>query len=338
MIRITFKDVGQGDSVILEWEKDKVDKIAIIDCKKAFKSNPVLNYIIEKNIQEIAFIILTHPHLDHCSGLLELIKYCINQGIKIRYFLHTSNDMPNFWRAAIEGQEANNEILKLFYIIREARQKIGMKSHQIQAEMIYNDLALNDEYFIKIIAPTSQHLDYYAKNYTEPPFEEEAGNKPSANWLATVLKIYSNKHEGFILLTSDSNKETLFYKKGKLNDFQGNLILAQCPHHGAEGNFKNSFWKLINRNDKTPIVISVGNNNYGHPAERVINEFNKNNYKIFSTNQVGALAQTKLSSDSKVASIHLSTFGEHAQSPRIDKLNGDKVFEIDSTGAIVTKI
>jgi len=335
MIRITFKDVGQGDSVIVEWEKEKENKIAIIDCKKAYKTNPVLDYIKEKNIHEIAFILLSHPHLDHCSGLTELIEYCISHDIKIQYFLHTSNDMPNFWKAAIEGEEANTEILRLFHIIREAQEKIGMKSHQIQAEMIFNDFSLDDEYFIKIIAPTSKHLDNYAKNFTEPPFEEEAGNRPSANWLATVIKIYSNKHDGYILLSSDSNKEAMFYNERNPDVFDGKLILAQCPHHGAEGNYKNAFWKLIRRNDKTPIVISVGDNIYGHPAERVITDFNKNNYKIFSTNEIGALASLKLSLEGKEASIHLSTFGEVVATSKIDNLNGDKIFEIDSTGSVL---
>jgi len=252
--------------------------------------------------------------------------------------LHTSNDMPNFWKAAIEGEEANTEILRLFYMIREAQEKISMRSHQVQAEMIHSDIPLDDddEYFIKIIAPKTKHLDNYAKNLIEAPFEEEAGNKPRTNWLSTVIKIYSNKHDGFILLTSDSNKDTLFYKKNATNDLDGKLLLAQCPHHGAAGNFKNAFWKLINRAEKTPIVFSVGNNIYGHPAERVVSEFNKNNYEIFSTNEVGALSELKHSMVGKEASIHLSTFGEIAATSRIDKLNGDKVFEIDSTGEVVT--
>ncbi len=334
MIRITFKNVGQGDSVIIEWKKKKENKIAIIDCKKAYRTNPVLDYIKEKNVHEIAFILLSHPHLDHCSGLADLIEYCISKNIKINYFLHTSNNMPNFWKAAIEGDEAKFKIIRLFKVIKEA-EKIGMNRHPIQADLIFNDITLNDEYSIKLIAPTSKHLDNYAKNFIEPPFEEEAGNKPCANWLATVIKIYSNKHDGYILLTSDSNKEAMFYKETDPDVFNGKLILAQCPHHGAEGNFKNAFWKLIKREDKTPIVISVGDNIYGHPAEKVVTDFNKNNYKIFSTNEIGALLRKQLSDKGKEASIHLSTFGEVVATSRVDNLNGDKVFEIDSAGSVI---
>jgi competence protein ComEC len=164
MITITFKDVGQGDSIIIEWENEGKNKIAIIDCKKAYGKNPVLEYIKTKGTKEIAFLLLSHPHLDHFSGFTELIEHCIRDNIIIKYFLHTSNDMPSYWKSAVDGYEANTEILRLFNIIREADIKIGMKRHSIQAEQIFSDITLNNEYSIKIIAPTSQHLDNFARN------------------------------------------------------------------------------------------------------------------------------------------------------------------------------
>jgi len=334
MIRFTFKDVGQGDSVIIEWEKGKEKKIAIIDCNRAYGTNPVLDYIKKENIQEIAFVLLSHPHLDHFSGFAELIEYSILNNIKINYFLHTANNTPTYWQAAMEGDAATSEALRLLGLIRKAKDIFGMNFHPIQAQTMHPDINLDDDYLIKIIAPTSIQLDKYAKKI-EPPFEEEAGNKPSGNWLATVLKIYSNKHNGFILLTSDSNKETLFYDEKKPDIFSGNLILAQCPHHGAEGNYKNAFWKLIKREPKTPIVISVGNNIYGHPAQKVIDNLNKNNYKIFATNEIGALSSLKPSLKGKDTSIHLSTFGEIVAASKVDNLNGDKIFEIDSKGNVL---
>lgn len=70
-MRITFKDVGQGDSIILEWDKDGKKKIGIIDCNKYFGANPVLSYIKnpENKVEEIEFLILSHPHHDHFLDL-----------------------------------------------------------------------------------------------------------------------------------------------------------------------------------------------------------------------------------------------------------------------------
>ena len=59
MTKITFKNVGQGDSIIIEWSNDKNEKkIGIIDCKKNDSNNPILKHIQDFNIEEIDFIYL----------------------------------------------------------------------------------------------------------------------------------------------------------------------------------------------------------------------------------------------------------------------------------------
>ena len=41
-MKITFKDVGQGDSILLEWIDDEgVNKLGIIDCSKKGKEIPM---------------------------------------------------------------------------------------------------------------------------------------------------------------------------------------------------------------------------------------------------------------------------------------------------------
>ena len=85
---VNFKNVGQGDSIIIEWD----DKIGIIDCNIYKDSNPVLEYISQKDIEEIEFIILSHFHFDHFSGFPKLFDYCRDNKIKIKYFFHTIAD------------------------------------------------------------------------------------------------------------------------------------------------------------------------------------------------------------------------------------------------------
>ena len=66
MLKITFLEVGQGDSIIVEWKKNKKLKIAIIDCNsKPGNENPTIDFIKNTNYKEIEFVILSHPHTDH---------------------------------------------------------------------------------------------------------------------------------------------------------------------------------------------------------------------------------------------------------------------------------
>ena len=78
---ITFKNVGHGDSIIIEWDviekdKKKVTKLFIIDCKKVERKNPVISYLKKCVNPQIEYLIISHPHNDHYSGMLELMQYC----------------------------------------------------------------------------------------------------------------------------------------------------------------------------------------------------------------------------------------------------------------------
>ena len=151
MIHLTFKNVGQGDSIILEWEDDKIAKICIIDCNLFHGQNPVLDYIIKSKYKTIDYLILSHPHLDHFSGFLPLIEYCKANSIKILYFLHTCSQVPSFLESATKSAETERELQRLFL----------------------------DE------------LNKYVWNAYYPFNEEESLDNPKANWLSTIIKIES---------------------------------------------------------------------------------------------------------------------------------------------------
>ncbi|AEA43762.1 ComEC/Rec2 family competence protein [Fluviicola taffensis] len=328
MIEITFKDVGQGDSIILKWIKDDEEKLGIIDCKISNKENSILNYVKENKIKRIEFLILSHPHLDHFSGFISLLEYCIGNNVQIGYFLHTANNMPVFWKTAVEGVIATSQIAILLKLIKTSKDKLGMKSHPVQGETIYGKFDLNDDFCIEFLNPTSEELDLYARNQISEPIEEEQGNRPSANWLSTVIKIYNKKCDWYALLTSDANKDVLFYN-GVENrkEYKGELVLAQCPHHGAKGNFKKSFWQKLNPNKREiPIVISVGRNSYDHPSKEVISTLQGLKYKVFLTNN-----KAVYSKEMKSLSTALDTFSSIVED---EVINGDKIFRIDNLGNV----
>ena len=75
MLTITFKNVGHGDTIILEWENDEgQNEIGIIDCHlRNGKSNLAVEHIKNQGYRSINFMILTHPHTAHFSGFPSLL-------------------------------------------------------------------------------------------------------------------------------------------------------------------------------------------------------------------------------------------------------------------------
>ncbi len=104
------------------------------------------------------------------------------------------------------------------------------------------------------------------------------------NWLSTTIKIELNS--GFVLLTSDANKETLHrIDKHELKS-EEKILLGQIPHHGSFYNHSPAFWRKRTRAAETPIVVSFGRNSYRHPNKTVVNDFVKDGYKVYSTNPI----------------------------------------------------
>lgn len=320
MIKVIFKDVGQGDSIIFEWKDNKQNKIAVIDCNIHQKSNPVLDYIIEKRYKTIEYLILSHPHYDHFSGFYDLLEYCNDNNIWIKYFLHTSSQVPTFLKMACNSVTSATELQKLFLFIHNNSEVMNMQYGSIQADVPNNTIRLNNDYSFTILSPSQKELKSYIKNAAYPYFEENPHDNPKANLLSTVIKV--NLPTGYILLTSDADKSSLIRIDKKQSDLiKSTLLLGQSPHHGAQANHNNTFWKKRARNSQTPIVFSVGHNHYGHPAGRTVNFFIENDYKIYSTNKVGGLQEK----ENKEVLIALDMFSSKTVNKQ-DDLQGDKTF------------
>ncbi len=62
----TFIDVGQGDSTLVELPDGKV---MLIDAGEASASQSVLNALDEADVDDIDYLVATHPHADHIGGM-----------------------------------------------------------------------------------------------------------------------------------------------------------------------------------------------------------------------------------------------------------------------------
>lgn len=286
MAIITFKNVGQGDSIIFEWEDDnQKKKIGIVDSNIYDQSNPTLNHFIASELDEIEFIILSHPHYDHFSGMNQILNYCKENNKIIKLFYHTSIVTPEHFKAANKTTKITNELIELFRNISKLRKEnIIERLNQVNDSTIIN---LTSKLNLRFLAPISIEIENYISKVKIFQDEEVASN-PNANWLSTVLELYTS--ESYIIFTSDCTKETLKrigIEKTKLKDENKVFLMGQVPHHGSEKNHYKEFWVRRNRTNIVPAVASVGINGYGHPSKDVINSFEKElklyNFKATNT-------------------------------------------------------
>lgn len=292
-LEVTFLNVEQGDSIILSWTYQGVIKFGMIDaCLKRDGANPALEYIVRNSVKEFEFIIMSHPHLDHFSGLHDVLEYCKNEGVLIKRFLHTSEHVPEYLRMLSNALPLNESkaLYKLFAKLDELQTQSTIERVSYVLAEPFQTLELIEGILnLYFHSPSSQEKQLYLKQ--TPVFNNDVKSGSFANWISTLITLEFNSK--YIVLTSDCPSQAL-KRVGIENKkhFQSkDMILGQIPHHGSKGNHYPAFWNSKKHVTNCPVVVSVGQNSYEHPSKEVIDFFTKpkNSYLLYSTNLVGAL-------------------------------------------------
>jgi beta-lactamase superfamily II metal-dependent hydrolase len=288
-MKLTFKDVGQGDSIVIEWEYKGQRKVGIIDCKMKGKSNPVLNHIKYGKYAEIEFIILSHPHSDHYSGLEELLDFCEREGIIIQKFGHTIKDIGiEYFRWFETGNSEQRQLARIIKLANSLKDKGILKKFVMPTE----DWSIELSESIKLHSLSPSH-DEIMRFQEVVEFESQKNKKAAskaANFLSTVFHLKAS--DSHVLLTSDAEKETFqrIYSESRMIDKP--LRLGQAPHHGSFNNYLDQFWDNIPLMKEKVAVFSAGLNiQYQHPHLEVIRKFEKNGFIINATNIVYGMKQ-----------------------------------------------
>jgi beta-lactamase superfamily II metal-dependent hydrolase len=325
-MKITFKDVGQGDSILIEWKKGDINKIGIIDCCNKGKKNPVLLHIENYKYDVIDFIILSHPHRDHYSGLLQLLEYIEREKITVNRFSQTITHAGIAYWKYFEVSSSDSRLLKKIIKKTKNLKELGLiKKNDLLVDGKIIRIEENIE--LECLAPCMDDIELYLKTVKLDADKNIKEASQAANLLATVIKLKID--DNFILFTSDAECSALSGIISNYSEkFKGaKFHVCQLPHHGSEKNINENFWQIVETIDKKHAMISAGQNKkYNHPSYSVIEKFYQNGFQIHCTNIVNGMSEfTENLQAIKKASLALDGCSELAE--EYMKSN-DRIFEL----------
>lgn len=333
MIKVLFKNVGQGDSILIEWKIDDDLHYGIIDCNIYNGQNPLLDELKIRGARFIDFIILSHLHFDHYSGLADLLNHCISNSIKIKHFLHTfTTDFTRILDLQFFSQR-QQEITYILLQNIETALKNGLFDNFDNVSNNYNPISLNNSVVLSFLAPLGE--DYLKLSRQRSAYENNRSTTvPDINTMSTIISISDGDVN--ILLTSDATKKAFKRLLNKPNKTITKLV--QVPHHGSVNNLFEPFWVNIKKEIDCPAVYSVGDVKKDKlPNKNVVAFFEENGYSNMSTNYVYGLEEyySGYNEDIKKVGLALSPFSKIRNTssplPIQDRFNGDKEFNIRIT-------
>ncbi len=252
--------MGQGDSIFVQ---TPFGQNIIIDGGPDQKALQEIDKILPWWDQKIDLMILTHPHDDHVSGLINILNHYKVKKIIYTGALHTS---PNF----------------LSWLEEIKKEKIDLIS-----PLAPNSIYLGDHCVLQIFYPLESFWNKKVDNLNNTSLVIKLIYKDTSFLFAGDIEKEVEEEliqEYCLPSLADSDNFYCQFKNSKFN-LRANVFKAN--HHGSDTSNTTKFLKAIN---PEIAVISVGQDNkFGHPSQRVLNRFFDMAIRVFRTDIDGVI-------------------------------------------------
>ena len=255
VMRVTFVDVGFGDSIIVELPDGKNMLIDAGDAGYTHKSK-VFKELNKRDIDTIDYLICSSVNKEHCGGLAEIVKH---KNIGTVYMPYCKNKYITDEFCAFVNQIEKSRVEKIY-----SSYKKGVDT---------------GEYFFTFLSPSAADLEYgeYQELNTNPS-EATRANSSAMLWLEyadTAFLFTSDVQTSVLDFIVSMNELSMGYLPVDIEKCK----IVQLAGHGDKLSACATFYDLLN---PEVAIISVGKNGNGSPSNEaisdVVNSVGKNLY------------------------------------------------------------
>lgn len=261
--RVTFLDVGQGDSAVIELPDGKTVLIDGGTRRERFDMGKrvVAPFLWNRGIHHIDLVIGTHQQLDHVGGLIWILRHM---------------SVGQFWG---EG------ILRSEQFARDLQSALRLRGIDERVATLGQDLLHSGPCQLTILNPPKR----------SPGLDEvQLQSGTSLNNHSIVSRLQCGAHS--ILFAADIEADGL----SRLTvDGRRPVTLLKVPHHGARSSLDRGWLRQLR---PQYAIISVGAGNpYGHPEPSVLQAYKDQETTVYRTDLDGAVWITGRLSTSEFA-------------------------------------
>lgn len=249
-LRISFLDVGQGDSILIEFPHGKkmlVDAGGLSASSFDIGERVLLPTLLGRGVTHLDYMVLTHPHPDHFGGMKSLLKVYRPQefwwnGEKLSY--------PDF-----------QDLLK---------------------ELEKNRIPLHS----KNASSLAENINGVEINFLNPFSDSFFSDKADAATLNNHSLVFTLKDRGFTALFSGDIQKEAELKIVESKGLEA-VTLLKVPHHGSNTSSTKLF--LDNIRPRHAVIQLGRNNRFGFPKPEVLEAYQQIETAVYRTDQSGEI-------------------------------------------------
>lgn len=223
-----------------------------------------------------------------------IVNYLKEQGIKkidILVGTHPDSDHTGGLDAAVDAFDIGTiympKISSNTKTFESLLNSIAKKNLKVSTAKAGIDLTLDDQLVVKMIAPVKTYDD--------------------SNNMSTVIKLTFGNNS--FLFTGDAEIKSENDLLANGTDLRSDVLLV--AHHGSNSSSSMPFLDAVN---PSYAVIQVGENNYGHPTNKILNRLIDKKIKIFRNDKQGTIV---FSSDGNKISVSQNEWDPTTSKPAV---------------------
>jgi competence protein ComEC len=252
--RVTFLDVGQGDSAVIELPDGQV---IVIDGGATYERfdmgrGVVAPYLWNRGIRTVDHLIGTHPQLDHLGGLTWLIRHV---------------PVTRYWGS---GERRDEFFYQRFLDAVHEKGLVEQIPHEGQ------EIVSGGPCRLLVLNPaTVQSIG--ANGATTRKSGSVLNNR------SVVTRLDCGIHS--FLFAADVERDAL--SRMRQQPLQRSVEVVKVPHHGAASSLDEEW---LASSQPAYAVVSAGRHNpYGHPNPSVLQAYSRQGSKIMRTDEDGGV-------------------------------------------------
>lgn len=263
------------------------------DVKDVYKYR-IRPFLLSNGISEIDYLFVTHPDIDHISGVKELLSDELKE-VNVKHQFVSVEDGIEIIMGSKEKTGDGHSLSP------RNDEKTGFEKADFVHIISKGDRIENGSITIECLSPENKGVSVPTGEGGNSVSGSGGGtslqgsvadkSSESLNDMSLVLKVmYENDKNHFSMLyTGDisSEVEQALINDSQIKDKLKNIDYLSVPHHGSKYSSSEQFINTVN--PKVSVISAGKNNSYGHPHKETLERLESVATSIYRTDELGQI-------------------------------------------------
>ena len=263
------------------------------DVKDVYKYR-IRPFLLSNGISEIDYLFVTHPDIDHISGVKELLSDELKEVNVKHQFVSVEDGLEIIMGSKEKTGDGHS-------LSPRNDEKTGFEKADFVHIISKGDRIENGSITIECLSPENKGVSVLGSEGGNSVSGSGGGTSvqgsgadkisESLNDMSLVLKVmYENDKNHFTMLyTGDisSEVEQALINDSQIKDKLKNIDYLSVPHHGSKYSSSEQFINTVN--PKVSVISAGKNNSYGHPHKETLERLESVATSIYRTDELGQI-------------------------------------------------